>query len=97
MLNSVALRGGVGSVLWGYHAAADVVSWRITHHRPDPKHAGHWTLVATLRRADKFQLRQRPLMFTAPRQGGFWCWPLLTDTIQIGDTKMTARLGPPEQ
>lgn len=98
MFDSLILYGGTGSILWGYRTAAAVRSWRIAKHSGrDGKHDGKWRLMATLARADKFQLRQRPLMFTAPRDRGYWCWPLLTDSIQIGDTTLIATLGPPEQ
>jgi hypothetical protein len=92
----LVLRGTAGSILRGYLPAARVRAWRIYHHRPDLKHDARWTLTATIEAVDKFQLRQRPLMFTAARLGGFWSWPLNAASIQIGETTLTATLGPPE-
>ena len=56
---------------------------------------GEWTLKATLGRVDPYALRQRPLLFTSPRTGGYWCWPI--DQIQTDQLNLLARLGPPEQ
>jgi len=95
MFDSVTLRGLKGSILWGYNTAASVKSWTIQHHRPDGKHDGRWTLKANLERVEKFQIRQSPLLFTAPRDKGQWCWPL--KDIQVGATTLVATLGPPEQ
>jgi len=85
----VKLRGTAAAILYGYHTAAAVRSWTIR------KHEGAWTLTATIDRADRFQCRQRGLIFSAPRAGGFWCWPI--ETLQLGETQLQARLGPPEQ
>jgi hypothetical protein len=60
-----------------------------------PAGAPVWTLTATIARVDAFMARQRPLLFSAPRAGGFWIWPI--EEITIGTTTLTARLGPPEQ
>ena len=56
---------------------------------------GDWILRGTIARIDKFQARQAPLLFTAPRPGGFWAWPI--DAIEIGETSLRAHLGPPER
>lgn len=99
MLNQVSVRGRAGAILWGYRTAAQLTTWRIYHHKPDGKHDDRWVLTATLSRVDKFQLRQRPLMFSGAREGlkGYWCWPLLSATIDANDTQLTAQLGPPQQ
>jgi hypothetical protein len=90
--NTLTLHGTGGRVLWHHQTAAAVRAWTIYH----PK-KGQWTLSAQLERSDPICIRQKPLMFTAPRAGGFWCWPLLTDTIRRSDARLTATLGPPEQ
>lgn len=85
----VTLRGQEATVVWGYHTAAVCRSWTI--HRSEQ---GYWTLQAQLQRADAFQLRQRDLKFTAPRVGGYFCWPVLG--VTLGATTLAATLGPPE-
>jgi len=99
MLQNVRLRGTTGSITYGYQEAATLRAWTIVHHAPDAKHAGSWQLLATFDRVNKFRLRQRPLLFSAKREGltGLWCWPLDTTSIQIGDTTLLATLGPPER
>lgn len=89
MLGTLTLRGSTASLLWGYRTAAVLTSWRIY------KEKGQWMLSATLERADAFQCRQRPLMFTAPRSGGFWSWGI--ESVQVGTSQLVAKLGPPEQ
>jgi hypothetical protein len=85
----VTLRGLEATVVWGYHTAAVFTKW--TAHRT-PQNT--WTLEATIKRADAFQLRQRELKFTAPRRGGYFCFPVLA--VTLGATTLTASLGPPE-
>ena len=95
-LDVVTLRGLEGTIAWGYHTAAVVSSWTI--ERSAPGLAGTapttWTLRATVARVDPFQLRQAPLKFTAPRRGGFFCWPIRSVTLGAGS--LSAQLGPPE-
>jgi hypothetical protein len=86
---NVTVRGQEGTIVWGYHTAAVCRSWTATR---TPQ--GTWTMQATLQRADAFQLRQQPLQFTAPRKGGFFCWPILG--VTLGDKTLAATLGPPE-
>lgn len=88
--NRVKLHGEAASITYGYHTAAVVRSW-VIRKRED----GCWTLTATIARADRFQCRQRGLLFSAPRDGGFWCWPI--ETLTLSETQLQARLGPPEQ
>lgn len=90
MFERLTIRGGRGALLWGYRTAAAIRSWTIS------KSKGHWTLVASLERADAFQCRQKPLIFSAPRQGGFWAWPL-DGPAEISGTVLRAKLGHPEQ
>lgn len=92
MFDSLTIHGGAGSVLWGYRVAVELTSWRITRVKAE---GGAWMLSATIARIDKFHARQAPLLFTAPRQGGFWAWPIAA--IEIGETSLRASLGPPER
>ena len=85
----VTLRGLEATVVWGYHTAAVCKTWTA---RRTPQ--GQWTLEAQLQRADAFQLRQRNLKFTAPRKGGYFCFPVLA--VTLGATTLAASLGPPE-
>ena len=92
MFDALTITGGAGSVLWGYRVAVELSRWRIRRVKAD---GGAWILSATITRIDKFQARQAPLLFTAPRPGGFWAWPV--DAIEIGETSLLAYLGPPER
>jgi hypothetical protein len=85
----VRVHGGEGTIVWGYHTAAVFRSWTASR---TPQ--GAWTLQATVQRADAYQLRQRPLLFTAPRKGGYYCFPILG--LTLGDKTLAATLGPPE-
>lgn len=92
MFDTLTLHGGAGSLLWGYRTAAVCKAWRIA------KHAGQWRLTATLVRGEPFMLRQTPLLFTAPHEGGrdgFWAWGI--EAIDVAGLQVRARLGPPEQ
>ena len=92
MFSAVTLRGVAGSLVWGYRTAAELTTWTIC--RPNEPDAG-WTLTARIRTADRFQVLQRPLLFTAPRRiGGHWCWPVRR--LNWGDGFLVADLGPPE-
>ena len=88
MFTHLSLRGTQASLLWGYHTAAALTTWHIA------KQAGGWKLTATIARADRFQLRQKPLLFTAPRKGGFWAWGV--ESVDVGPSSLVATLGPPE-
>jgi len=94
VFQSLTLHGGQASLLWGYHTAAVLRKWKIARND-----AGQWMLVAAIERLDAFQLRQRPLLFTAPRQGahdGWWAWGVEGE-VQVGTHRLVAYLGPPEQ
>ncbi len=86
---SVTLRGQEATVVWGYRTAAVIRSWTASR---TPQ--GRWTLIASVQRADPYTLRQQPLQFTAPRVGGFFCWPIVAVSVQA--ESLTAELGPPE-
>jgi hypothetical protein len=86
----VTLRGQEATILWFYQTAAVCKSWTV-HRTPQ----GQWTLRAELTRADPFRLRQRDLKFTAPRKGGFFCWPVIGVTLNA--LSLAATLGAPEQ
>lgn len=90
MFHNLVLRGGEATIVWVYHTAAVCKSWTITQH------GRVWNLSATVTRADPFKLRQAPLVFTAPRKGGRWCWPVVSCGF-VDPTHLTATLGPPEQ
>lgn len=94
--NFYTVRGARGAIVWGYREAAVVGGWFITNRTGKRL---EWQLTAALARVDKFQLRQRPLLFTAPHSDGrgLWCWPLVAGSIAIDDRNLFATLGPPEQ
>jgi len=77
------------TISWAWHTAAVCRAWRVYKSSK-----GQWSLVATASRSDAYKLAQRPLLFNAPRAGGFWCWPVRAVTV-IG-TQLTAALGPME-
>lgn len=91
MFDHFTVTGTAGAILWGSRPAVELRTWRIARSQADPV----WTLTATIARVDKFQSRQTPLLFTAPRAGGYWAWPV--QQISIGDTQLWAQLGSPEQ
>jgi len=88
MFDALTIRGLEATVVWGYHTAAVCRAWTIT------RTPSGWALEASLARADAFQLRQPDLKFTAPRVGGFFCWPILS--VTVGTASLMAQLGPPE-
>lgn len=106
MFKSITLRGTTGSIVWAYRPAAALTTWTITCGErvvvDGPRGtlrlkqvAKGYTLRATLGApVDRYQLRQRPLLFTAPRKGGYMCWPV--ESLTIGEKTILASLGPPE-
>ena len=85
----IQLRGTRGTLLWGYHEAAEFRSWRIWK---DPQKG--WQLSGVLARLDAFQARQRPLLFSAPRERGMWAWGV--NSIKVNGSAVRADLGEPE-
>jgi hypothetical protein len=92
VFDSLTIHGGAGAVLWGSRVAIELTSWRIVRIKAE---GGQWLLSATIARIDKFHARQAPLLFTAPRAGGFWAWPIAA--LDFGETSLRAHLGPPER
>lgn len=91
MIDNLKLHGAAGTVLWGYRPAVEVGRWSITR---DPKTRG-WVLRGTPTRVDAFGARQRPLLFTATREKGFWAWGI--ESLEVSAKALVARLGPPER
>ena len=89
------MAGGViqwptGEVRWGWHVAATVRDLRITIPRHDT--VAPRTLRATIVTANRYQLRQGPLVLVVPfAEGG---WPL--HEVSIVEGTLTAFLGVPE-
>jgi hypothetical protein len=92
MFDRIRLHGGLhpsgvkASILWGYRQAAVLGRWSITKESK-----GKWLLTATVERADAFQCRQKPLIFTAPRHKGMWCWDV--ESLHVGPNQIRATLG----
>jgi hypothetical protein len=90
----LTIRGQAGAVLWGHRTAAVLGAWTIAKQE-QPRQAPVWQLAARVTRADAFQCRQRPLLFTAHREReGQWCWSIASIDV-VGD-QLYAVLGPPE-
>lgn len=87
--STLVFRGTVGSLVWGYHTAATFRRWAIY------KVKGDWMLTARIDTINYFQARQAPLLFTAPRPGGFYSWSV--SAMDIGPQTLRAKLGPPER
>lgn len=90
MFDELVVTGGEATISWAWHTAAVCRAWRIYKVRGKTQ----WSLVATVTRVDPYKLQQRPLLFNAPRKGGYWCWPVKAVTVQ--DKQITAALGPME-
>jgi hypothetical protein len=94
VFQSLTIRGGPASLVWGYRPVATLTTWRITKAA-----TGGWQLTAALTRADRWQVAQaakfKELLFTAPRDKGRWCWELVD--VTVGTTELRAILGNPLQ
>jgi hypothetical protein len=100
MFKAITLRGTTATLAWGYRTAAALSVWTVSRSLDEAKGTYAWTLAATLGpQCDRFQVRQaearKELVFTAPRKGGHWVWPVRT--VTVGERRLTATLGPPEQ
>jgi hypothetical protein len=109
VIEQLRLRGGAGSVLWGYRTVAVLGGWAVVRalpkdqkrSRPDEKlkpdkRSPGWVLRARVERVESFQIRQKPLYFTAKRHGGFWMFPIL-EPPTVQDGMLRAVLGQPER
>ena len=85
----MTLRGKEATIVWCYHTAAVMRDWTV-YRTPE----GDWSLQAVVSRADPFQLRQQPLIFRAPRVGGFFAWPVKGCSLGAR-AALVATLGPP--
>jgi hypothetical protein len=92
MFDTLTIRGGTATILWGHRPVGFLAAWVIFQHD------GQWTLKGRLTRGDPFQLRQKGLLFTAPHEtgrDGFWAWGI--ESLQFSPQQIVAKLGPPEQ
>lgn len=96
MFRAMTLHGPTGAIVWGYRDVATVTSWKVRKFRDDDRKPWRWVLDATIATADHFCLRQRPLIFTAPRKAGQFCFPVRELNVAADATRLTANLGPPE-
>jgi len=92
IFNAITLRGIRGSLVHGYRPAASCPTWAISRGTK----AGEWALSATVEGVNAFALRQRPLLFTAPRKRGLWCFPVQQLTLTDDARSLRATLGQPE-
>lgn len=107
MFESVTLRGTQGDIVWAYHKAIELSAWQITRAvattaaKGPPKGKAiapkrvtkEWILTGIVARVDGFTARQRPLLFTAPRDKGRWCFEVRE--LTVGERRLTATLGQP--
>lgn len=89
----VAIRGRAGALLWSYHTAATLRSWRI--RKGDA--AATWILTATCARVDAFLITKRPMLFTGTREYGDGLWCFGVEALDVVGLELRGRLGPPEQ
>lgn len=96
MFQSLTMRGTEGSISWGYKVGVALVGWSVRKVKSEDGPGFQWSLTGRVDGpVDDFVLRQRPLLFTAPRRGGRWCWPV-RDLHLLSATSVTAQLDPPE-
>jgi hypothetical protein len=86
--HKLTVTGKVGSLLLGTETAARLGPWTIAAGAGDS-----WRLSAPVTWRSAFLVRQRGLGFTAPKPGGFWCWPVRSLTFTTD--RVVADLGPP--
>lgn len=71
------ITGVVGQIRWQRFPAAVIEGYRVTRAKN-----GAWALAsATVISANAFNLRQTPLIFVAPVEGGEWRWPIRTPVV----------------
>lgn len=97
-------------MLWGYRTVAVLGSWVVVRAlpkdqkrsrpdeklKPDKRKAPGWELRARVERVESFQIRQKPLFFTAKRVGGFWMFPIIEPPV-VANGVIRAFLGQPER
>jgi len=89
MFERITLHGESASLVFVYHTAAKLTAWQIQR----AKDSTEWTLTARVAKSDAFQLRQRPLLFTAPHEKGFWRWEV--NELHLTEHGLRATLGQP--
>jgi len=94
LFRRLTIRGDAGAVLWHGRTAAVLGAWSIAKQER-PRQRPVWMLAARVQRADAFQCRQSPLLFTATRHQGFWCWAI--ESLDLVEGTVYAILGQPEQ
>jgi hypothetical protein len=87
--------------VWAYRPVVTLGAWSVERDNEGPKEKGPrlFELRADIAGPiDGFALRQRPLLFTAPKRGGrnagLFCFPV--HTIHVNERRLSATLGPPE-
>jgi hypothetical protein len=86
----VTLSGLSADVVWFYHTAAVCSTWRVNRGEQ-----GYWTFSAHATRADRFQLRQRELIFRVVLNGQYQTWPVRAITLHEPTMTLSGALGPP--
>ena len=99
MFTRIVLRGQAGTLVRNYQTAARLGPYTVRRHRDTDRDPWQWELEATLAGpVDDFAVRQRPLLFTAPKRGGgnagFFCFPV--QRVYVHPRTVVAILGPPE-
>jgi len=92
VFKTLVVRGPSATIVWGYRTAAVVSAWTVRKDGSTTPAA--WTLTGRVGSVSWFELKRTPLLFTAPRKGGFWTWPIL-EPPTISNGTVTAKLGPP--
>jgi hypothetical protein len=87
--STLTVRGTTAALVWGHQDAIVLKAWAIY------KVKGAWMLTARIDRVVEPYARYGPLLFTAPRPGGFWAWSV--SALDRGDRQLRATLGPPER
>jgi hypothetical protein len=94
LFHSLTIRGQAGTLVWAGRDAARLGAWTIwKQEQARGRHS--WHLSARVLRADAFQCRQTPLLFTAPHAKGRWCWGI--ETLEVLGDQLQAVLGQPLQ
>jgi hypothetical protein len=85
------LTGARGTLRWGYHAAGELLQWKVTKDTDD-----RWHLSAQVRQIDKFKAARKPLFFVVQLKGGrAWQWEVAEHKVE--SHVLHARLIAPEK